>query len=73
MVSRPLRPFPVVTQILFATSFVAFLLVVDRIRLQPSLRWAIWTWCVAQVLLGIQLVRLRIRAKKTILRCLRCS
>ncbi|OFY99207.1 MAG: hypothetical protein A2070_11855 [Bdellovibrionales bacterium GWC1_52_8] len=73
MVFRPLAPYPVKTQILFAISFVAFLLVIDRIRTNPSLHWVIWTWCVGQVIIGIQLVRLRIRAKKSILRCLRCS
>lgn len=72
MVPRPLRPYPVVTQIAFAVSFFAFLFTAEKIRANPSLKWAIWTWCVAQVILGIQLIRLRIQAKKTVLRCVRC-
>jgi len=33
----------------------------------------IWVWCLVQALLGALLIRGRLRAKRRILRCIRCS
>ena len=63
MVERPARPFPVISQLLFGLSFVAFLMFGTKAQtLSP---YAIWIWCGLQIALGFVLMRGRIAAKKT--------
>jgi hypothetical protein len=67
---RKRYPYPVKTQIVFAASFILFLLFSDRIRAVPG---AVGAWCVGQVALGFVLVRLRLRTRHRVLRCIRCG
>ena len=65
--------YPVLTQILFAIRFVIFLVLVDKLRAVRYASQIIWIWSLAQIGLGVLLIRGRIAAKKRILRCIRCS
>lgn len=70
VVLRHPYPFPAGIQALFGLSFVAFLFFMERLKARPLV---LWVWSGIQILLGILLAWLRIRAKKTILRCIRCG
>ncbi len=70
MVLRPLAPYPVLVQILFGVSFIAFILTYEKFYKQPSI---LWVWSLVQIILGAMLVRGRIHAKKRVYRCVRCS
>ncbi len=67
---RAVSGYPVVLQVVFGASFVAFLLLIGR--LQGNIP-ALAGWTCAQALLGWVLVRARLRAKARILRCIRCG
>jgi hypothetical protein len=73
MVWRQQYPYPVIVQTLFAVSFVLFLLFYDRLPRFPGGRAWLWGWCGLQIVLGLMLVQRRLRAKKLILRCIRCG
>lgn len=62
--------YPTWTQISFALSFCVFLLVFPRIQSQ---RFVVWSWSIAQALLGVVLIRFRLRARRRVLRCNRCE
>ena len=68
---RQLHPYPVWTHVLFAASFVGFLLFVDRLSRDQRL-W-LWVWSGVQVILGLILFRLRKRSRIRIYRCTRCE
>ncbi|HLD99554.1 MAG TPA: hypothetical protein VJB59_04805 [Bdellovibrionota bacterium] len=70
LATRPLYPYPILLQVLFGISFVAFLILFEQIKVHRQL---LWLWSLLQLGLGILLVRGRIRARKTVLRCIRCS
>lgn len=71
MTLRPLQPYPVVLQLVFGISFLALLFLSDWItKLFP---YALWIWTAAQIILGLLLVRGRIRASKKVYRCVRCE
>ncbi len=65
MVLRHPHPYPVFLQSAFGLSFIIFMLYHIR---GP---W-IWIWCFVQVVLGLLLIRGRIKAKKIVFRCIRC-
>jgi hypothetical protein len=71
MVSRQKYPYPIISQALFGLSFVLFLYFLDKIAVRRTL-W-VWLWTLAQVVLGVFLVRGRMRARKRVLRCIRCG
>jgi hypothetical protein len=70
---RPAQPYPVAIQIAFAVSFAAFLASLDRLRQVPNGKLWMWVWTGAQVILGAFLVVQRNRAKRRVLRCIRCE
>jgi hypothetical protein len=63
-------PYPVVSHLIFGASFLAFLLLYDQIRAH---RLWLWLWSVVQIALGAWVMRARLRARKRVLRCIRCS
>ena len=63
-------PFPVMLQLIFALSFVGFLLCFDAIRAK---RIFIWLWSAVQIGLGFLLIRARMKARIHIYRCIRCD
>ena len=67
---RQAHPYPVGWQLAFAVSAVAFWILFEKIR---DNRTVIWSWCVLQAILGVPLIRGRIRSRKRILRCVRCT
>src|SRR4051812_34940275 len=73
LASKQAHPFPVVPQVLFATSFVLFLLFADRLFQGGVNRVGLALWCALQVGLGFWLVRSRLRARERLLRCIRCG
>ena len=70
MVWRQEHPYPVVIQLVFAASFLVFLLFFDRLRGQPAL---MWSWSALQAGLGVLLIRGRLRTRRRVLHCIRCS
>lgn len=70
MVLRPAYPYPVLIQIIFGASFIAFILLFEKFESYPTF---LWGWSGVQVVLGFFLVRGRIRARKRVYRCVRCS
>ncbi|OFZ83087.1 MAG: hypothetical protein A2583_12780 [Bdellovibrionales bacterium RIFOXYD1_FULL_53_11] len=69
-VERPLYRYPVAVNLLFGASFIAFILLFDRVRSNAVF---LWSWCALQIALGAALVHLRMRAKKRVFRCVRCT
>ncbi|MGZ3697474.1 MAG: hypothetical protein ACXWPM_03185 [Bdellovibrionota bacterium] len=67
---RPAQGYPVLAQVLFGLSFVAFLIFNDRIHSQKI---GITAWCLIQFALGVWLIRGRMRARRRISRCIRCG
>ncbi len=67
---RPAHGYPILAQVVFAASFIAFLVYFDQVK---SNRAMLWAWSVLQAGLGVWLVRGRMRAQKRVLRCIRCS
>lgn len=70
MVDRPERKYPVLLQLVFGGSFIAFILLAERLSLK---NWMLWGWFSIQVFLGFLLARARIRAKRRVYRCVRCD
>jgi hypothetical protein len=70
MAWRQKHRYPVVLQILFAVSFILFLIYFDQVRAHRD--W-LWAWCIFQGAVGVGLIRGRVRARKRVLRCIRCS
>lgn len=70
MAWRQEHRYPVILQLLFAISFVLFLVFFDRVRANRQL---LWGWSIFQAALGAGLIRGRIRARKRVLRCIRCT
>jgi hypothetical protein len=68
LAERPEHPYPVLLQLLFGASFVAFLFLVEKLP-----RPALVAWTFSQAALGVLLVRGRTRAKRRVLRCIRCG
>jgi hypothetical protein len=73
MVWKQAHPYPVAAQVLFGGSFVAFLLFSEKLFSQGSHRVWLAVWCGVQIALGVWLVKARLRARKRILRCIRCE
>lgn len=74
MTLRQQHPYPVALQILFAVSFVAFFFLAEKFQNEwRAHRMWLWIWSGVQVLLGVLLVRARLRSRKRVLRCIRCS
>jgi hypothetical protein len=71
MAWRQAHPYPVRLQVLFGACFLAFLLFGDKIARYGHYWNYVWTGVGA--LLGVLLIRGRARAKKTVLRCIRCN
>ena len=67
---RPARPFPVALQLLFGASFALFLIFYSRLA---EIKWAIWAWTAAQIVLGVFLMRARKKSHQRILICIRCK
>lgn len=67
---RQAHPYPVTLQIIFALSFAAFLWAQSAIKLPSPV---FWLWTTAQIILGVLLVRARLRSSKRILICIRCN
>ncbi len=70
LVQKPKYPYPIWSQLAFGVSFITFVFAVDR---YPLTRVGLAFWFALQVVLGIILVRQRIRTKIRILRCIRCG
>jgi hypothetical protein len=70
MVDRPAYPYPVISQALFGISFLLFMFFFQKAQESPL---TLWTWTVIQVVLGMILIRGRIRARKREYRCIRCT
>jgi len=70
LAERPADPYPVFEQVLFGLSFLAFLLMGEKLRGHLAV---IWVWCGVQVVLGALLIRGRMRSKRTVYRCIRCG
>jgi hypothetical protein len=69
---KPAAPYPVLLQVTFGVSFVAFLLLQDRLVAHTG-RWGLWGWSGSQLLLGVFLIRSRMRASRRIRYCIRCG
>jgi hypothetical protein len=67
---RRMYPYPVLLQFVFAASFIGFIVLFDRISAH---RLWLWLWTGAQAILGVFLIRSRLRTRKRILRCIRCN
>jgi hypothetical protein len=67
---RQIHGYPVLAQALFGISFIIFLFVYDQVR---ESRAILWSWSIVQVGLGALLMRGRMRARKRVLRCIRCN
>ena len=70
MAWRQEHPYPIWLQTAFGLSFIAFLFTFDRVHTN---RLVVWAWSLTQITLGALLIRGRLRAKKRVLRCIRCS
>jgi hypothetical protein len=71
MAWRQAHPYPVALQVAFGVCFVAFLFFSDKVA-QFGRQWN-FLWSAIGVALGVLLIRGRVRAKKTVLRCIRCN
>ena len=67
---RNAKPYPVLIQTLFGLSFAAFLWFTTSTKLAPRIAYA---WTVAEVILGVLLVRARYASAKKVFICLRCG
>lgn len=67
---RQKHPYPIAWQVGFAISFVGFLFFFERLKLHRE--W-LWAWTALQTLLGIGLIRGRLRSRARVYRCIRCS
>ena len=63
------RPYPLVTYVLFASSFLLFVIFNDKV--QAHRPW-LWAWSLVQISLGVLLVYQRLQARRRVLRCIRC-
>ncbi len=72
LTARPAHPYPVALTAAFGLSFVVFL-ALQGSELLLRHRVAVYVWTVAQALLGVALVRARLRARKRVYRCIRCD
>ena len=70
LTSRPAAPYPVALQIIFAGSFVVFLIVT---AMGPLPKPVLWAWTAVQIVLGALVIRARKRAQGTVFRCNRCD
>ncbi|OFZ82824.1 MAG: hypothetical protein A3K03_03030 [Bdellovibrionales bacterium RIFOXYD1_FULL_44_7] len=70
LVWRQQHRYPIISHIIFGLSFVAFLFLFNKIKNE---RWILWSWTAFQATLGVLLVAARLRAKKRVLHCIRCS
>lgn len=68
--TAPAASQPVLMQILFGMSFIVFLIYGTELAAHPQ--W-LWAWTTVQIGLGAGLIRGRLRARKRILRCVRCQ
>lgn len=68
--ARPAAPFPVVLQTVFGVSFLLFLWYTSGTKPDKNILIA---WTFLQLVLAVLLVRARIRARKRVYRCTRCS
>ena len=68
MTASSYAKYPVITQTVFGISFFLFLFF--STRLAPKL---MYFWTALQVFLAILLIRGRLKAKKTVYRCVRCE
>lgn len=71
MAWRQAHPYPVKLQILFGACFLAFLGLSDKVS-RYGRQWN-YLWTAVGVVLGVLLIRGRARARKTVLRCIRCN
>lgn len=67
---RNAKPFPVLLQAIFGISFIAFLFLQGSGKLPTR---ALWAWSIAQIGLGVLLVRARYASAKKVFICLRCG
>ncbi len=67
---RNAKPFPLALQVAFGVSFIAFLWGQSSGKVPPKL---LWGWSIAQIILGVLLVRARYAAAKKVFICLRCG
>ncbi len=70
LTSRPMRSFPIALQVVFSVSFIAFLLLLERLKTMPTL---LWVWSALQLVLGGFLIQARRLAGKRILICIHCD
>ena len=73
MAWRQAQPYPVIAQALFGLSFGVFMFFAEKLFANPAHQAWIWVWAMVQVYLGIWLVRGRLKARRRILRCIRCG
>src|SRR5258706_13553692 len=71
MAWRQAYPYPVLLQVLFGACFLAFLIFGEKVA-RFGRQWN-YVWTAAGVVLGLLLIRGRARARKTVLRCIRCN
>jgi len=71
MAWRQAHPYPVKLQVLFGACFLAFLAFSDKVS-RYGRQWN-YLWTAVGVVLGVLLIRGRARARKTVLRCIRCN
>ena len=69
---RPAHQYPVGLTLAFGVCFVSFLFFSEKIAQQYGKQWT-WIWSGIGVVLGVLLMKARLRAKRTILRCIRCD
>ena len=70
LVLRPMTPQPFLLTLIFGLSFITLLLITQSKKLAPSI---LWPWSFAQFILGMFVIRGRIRAKKMVFHCTRCD
>ncbi len=63
-------PYPLFSQVLFGLSFLVFWILSENQNLPPKV---LVGWSIFQALLGVHLVRARLRARVLELRCIRCG
>jgi hypothetical protein len=70
MALRPKAPYPVLLQVVFGLSFIAFLYFFESLKEWIAL---LWIWSFFQLLVGLLLVRGRILANRLVYYCVRCT